>query len=62
MVLGGKYVTRVVAAVPGVAPEGAVPPEMGSPSDADHVVVSVSLVALAMAALTLAAICMKLAV
>ena len=33
----------VVGAVPGVAPELAVPPEIGSPSDADQSVVIVSI-------------------
>ena len=31
----------VQGAVPGVEPEAAVPPEIGSPSDADHSVVMV---------------------
>lgn len=34
----------VQGAVPGVAPDAAVPPEIGSPSDADHNVVNVSAV------------------
>ena len=41
LVLGGKYVTMVQGAVPGVAPEAAVPPVIGSPSLADHSVVIV---------------------
>ena len=36
----------VVGAVPGVAPELAVPPEIGSPSDADQSVVNVKTVEL----------------
>ena len=39
VVSGGKYVTMVQGAVPGVAPDGAVPPVIGSPSLADHSVV-----------------------
>ena len=40
----------VVGAVPGVAPELAVPPEIGSPSLADQSVVNVSTVAAALRA------------
>jgi hypothetical protein len=47
---GGKYVKIVVGAVPGVAPELAVPPEIGSPSDADQVVVKVNIVLAALRA------------
>ena len=36
----------VVGAVPGVAPVLAVPPEIGSPSDADQSVVNVNIVEL----------------
>ena len=39
VVSGGKYVTMVQGAVPGVAPEAAVPPEIASPSLADQSVV-----------------------
>ena len=44
VVLGGKYVQIVVGAVPGVAPELAVPPEIGSPSLALQSVVNVNIV------------------
>lgn len=40
--LGGKYVQIVQGAVPGVAPEAAVPPEIGSPSLALQSVVNVN--------------------
>lgn len=40
----------VVGAVPGVAPELAVPPEIGSPSDADQSVVNVNIVDAALSA------------
>jgi hypothetical protein len=50
VVEGGKYVQIVVGAVPGVAPELAVPPEIGSPSDADQSVVNVNIVEAALSA------------
>ena len=67
MVLGGKYVTIVQGAVPGVAPEAAVPPVIGSvpptggvlESLADHNVVMVNTV---LAAFRLKLCCIKLAV
>jgi hypothetical protein len=39
VVSGGKYVTMVQGAVPGVAPDAAVPPVIGSLSAFDHNVV-----------------------
>jgi hypothetical protein len=47
----------VQGAVPGVAPDAAVPPEIASPSDADHSVVMVNSV---LPALRLKLCCMKL--
>jgi hypothetical protein len=44
VLLGGKYVQIVQGAVPGDAPEAAVPPEIGSPSLALHNVVKVNAV------------------
>jgi hypothetical protein len=49
----------VQGAVPGVAPTAAVPPEIGSPSDADHNVVITKVVEEAPLAIEC---CMKLAV
>ncbi len=48
--LGGKYVQIVVGAVPGVAPDDAVPPEIGSPSAALQSVVNVKTVLVASSA------------
>ena len=48
--LGGKYVQIVQGAVPGVAPDAAVPPEIGSPSLALHNVVKVNTVEVASSA------------
>ena len=44
VVSGGKYVTIVQGAVPGVAPDAAVPPVIGSLSAFDHNVVMVNAV------------------
>jgi hypothetical protein len=49
-VAGGKYVQIVHGAVPGVAPDAAVPPEIGSPSLALHNVVKVKIVEAALSA------------
>lgn len=59
VVLGGKYVTMVAGAVPPVAPDGAVPPEIGSPSGLLQVAVMINCVR---SALVLAAYCIKLLV
>jgi hypothetical protein len=50
VVAGGKYVQIVQGAVPGVAPDAAVPPVIGSPSLALHNVVKVNTVEAALSA------------